>query len=167
MKFPSRSEKTIVQLLTDLLAMENAEAARYDAALPIRSCDADSTELIRLRNEHRRHAAQLKLIIHAWGGRIPHQEGSALWAHGRRALRSLVGERAMLELMKREEQQVTRAYLATLARPLPTRVRQGLEIALREQLLHGGWYEGVLEQRRRARKLGTDGWLAGPTNRAA
>jgi hypothetical protein len=167
MRLPTRSEKDVVELLSQLVTIENAEASRYEAALAMHCCEADATELTRLRNEHCRHAAQLKLIIHAWGGELSHPRSGSLWSRGRRALARLLGDRALLELMKREEDQLTRAYLAALSRPLPSRVRQGLESALREQLLHGGWYERALERRRRLRKLGPNAWLAGSNDRAA
>jgi hypothetical protein len=168
MRLPTRSERNVVELLSHLVAIETAEAGRYEAALAMHTCDpADAPELTRMRNEHCRHAAQMKLIMHTWGGVLTPQRGASLWTRGRRALARLLGDRAMLELMKREEDQLTRAYLSALSRPLPARVRQGLEVALREQLLHGGWYEGALERRRRNRKLGANAWLGGPTNRAA
>lgn len=168
MRVPTRSERDVVELLSRLVAIENAEAERYEAALAIRSCEPDdASEMVRLRGEHCRHAAQLKLIIHAWGGPLTQGRSSRLWSRGRRALARLLGDRALLELMKREEDQLTRAYLAALSRPLPARVRQGLESALREQLLHGGWYERALERRRRLRKLGPNAWMAGSGNHAA
>jgi hypothetical protein len=159
MRSPSRFEENILQVLSNLLTLESAEAGDYQAALDKRSCDADRAELARLRDDHRRHAAQLKLMIHTWGGPLKrtgsthgphgaHDERSTICAKGYRALAGIIGGRAVLELLKREEESVTRAYLTALSEPLPHRVRSGLECALREQLLHGAWFEAVLEHER-------------------
>jgi hypothetical protein len=172
MRLRLRPHKNLVQVLNELVAIESAETGRYEAALARRFGGAETMELTRLRNEHRRHAAHLKLFIHTWGGPLPPPPSWCfLRQQGRRALAGLLGDRALLELMKREEEQVTRAYLAALSRPLPERVRRGLESALREQLLHGGWYEAALEQKRLRKSAASAGVAGdgdgGPEHRAA
>jgi hypothetical protein len=59
----------------------------------------------------------------------------------RHALAGVLGERAVLQLLRREEARLTRAYLSAMSARSPARVHDAMEVALREQLAHDAWLD--------------------------
>ncbi len=145
MKPPNDSEDALVRVLNELAELDDREVSSYQAAMHHLPDDDDRCGLVRLMDDHKRHAAYLKLLVLTLGGQLPTPtHPRLLLAKSRLALAGLVGEKAVLGLMKRDEDRVTRAYLIAMSRPLPKRAHHVMEKALREQLQHGAWIEGVL-----------------------
>jgi hypothetical protein len=142
-------ERVTLAMLAELVARDAEEAAAYDAAMrSIR--DAHDLEVLRrFRNDHVRHAAFIRLLVHTLGGEAAAHAQRALGAHrwkaaiarGRLAIARPFGERATLEAVLRTEKGAGAAYLAAIAAGLPERAFRVIEQNLRDELRHGAWLE--------------------------
>jgi uncharacterized protein (TIGR02284 family) len=127
------AEEDVIRKLHHLIALEYDEAASTEAAAA-RLADASRVEALRrVVDVHRRHTAQLSLLVHTLGGgAIAHGDLPELVTTGRAVVAEVAGDRAILEALKHGEEGIARAYALTLALELPSRVHAVLEQHLRD-----------------------------------
>jgi hypothetical protein len=157
-----RDEDDLVRTLADLVGLDEREVTLYANAIAQFPLDASGVRagLVAIRAEHWRHAARLRSLMVTLGGDVDSRDAVTILMRGRLALAALAGGGALLKLMKREEARVTRAYLAAMTSRLPPDIRDGMALALREQLVHQAWLEEAIAERERGPGAGASGTRA-------
>jgi hypothetical protein len=141
------SPDDVVAILNGLIAHDYEEIESHEAALrrlgP--ASDEDATELRRFTADHRRHVARLTLLVYTLGGRPAVEQGADLSESSERDV--IVGQTAILEAVKRNEDSIRHAYLGAVARYLSNPIRAVLEENLRDELNHGAWLDQRLGEK--------------------
>jgi uncharacterized protein (TIGR02284 family) len=143
----ARVIREVVTLLNQLIHLE------YDAIEACRSAVARVTDsedrgrLGELLGDHRRHVDELADVVRNLGGE-PAGVGDLRQAlvRGRVALGALVGERAMLEAIRRNEWDIAAAYGRAASQPgVPVDVLAVLERHLCDERGHHAWVNERLD----------------------
>jgi hypothetical protein len=141
------SPDDVLAILNGLIAHDYEEIASHEAALrrlgP--ASEDDATELRQFTADHRRHVARLTLLVYTLGGRPAIEQGPDLSDSCERDV--FVGETAILQAVKRNEDAIRRAYLGAVARYLSNPIRAVLEENLRDELKHCAWLEQRLGEK--------------------
>ncbi len=142
-------------ILTELISLDRGERESCAAAISRLQNEADKIELRRFLLEHELHAARLTPLV-AGEDRAPldAQEQAKHPSNGgkrwRVALAGLLGDKMILETLKRDEDSLRYAYLDALSHTLPPEIRPIIEENLRDELRHAAWIEERLLSRARS-----------------
>jgi hypothetical protein len=127
------AEEDVIRKLHHLIALEYDEAASTEAATARLADGSRGADLRRVVDVHRRHTAQLSLLVHTLGGgAIAHGDLPEMVTTARAVVAGVAGDRAILEALKHGEEGIARAYALTLSMELPSRVHAVLAQHLRD-----------------------------------
>ncbi|MEO6418522.1 MAG: ferritin-like domain-containing protein [Polyangiaceae bacterium] len=130
-------------LLNKLLALEYEQMESYAVALKHLANDADRRKLSAFMDEHALHAQALtKHVIALGGGVVDHADLRKVLAKGRVILGAMMGDRAIVEAIRHNEEVTRQAYLQAVSAKMPDDLHALLEQILREELRHSAWIEG-------------------------
>ena len=145
------TESTLEDLLSDLIELDYDAATAYQAAID-RLDDAQCrTTLSRFKQDHLRHTRDLGQILNAMG-KTPPTEGDAksLLTKGKVVLGGLMGDKAILEAMKTNEDDTNTAYeRAVKHRNASSEIQAVLDRALDDERHHRDWMVETIERLRR------------------
>jgi uncharacterized protein (TIGR02284 family) len=132
-----------VALLNDLIHVDFDAVAAYEAAIDRLHLVNDKDQLGRFMADHRRHIVDLTPIVIENGGRaVSAADYKEVLTKGRVVIAGLMGERAVLEAMKSNEDATNAAYdEVTRDASLTSRVRAVLERNLGDERRHRAWIE--------------------------
>jgi uncharacterized protein (TIGR02284 family) len=134
--------KDVVSALNSLIEIDFDAIEAYQAAIARLSGAADKQALGEFVADHRRHVTELSMIVRNFGGQ-PRARGDLkqVLAKGKVVLGGLVGEKAVLEAMKSNEDDTNRAYeKATSEHGMPVDVLAVLERNLADERRHRAWF---------------------------
>lgn len=142
------TETTIEDLLTDLAQLDFDAAAAYQAAID-RLKDAQfKAALSEFRDDHLRHTRELGECLRQMGKGAP-QEGDVkqILAKGKVVIGGLMGDRAILEAMRTNEDDTVTAYDRAVGhKNSPRNVMDVLERAQQDEHRHCAWVLSAIKE---------------------
>ena len=149
-----------VTLLNDLIHLDFDAIAAYEAAIARLHEVSDKAQLGRFMADHRRHVVDLTPLVQENGGQaVTEADFKEVLTKGRVVIAGLMGDRAVLEAMKSNEDAANAAYEKATREPRPSRprVRAVLERNLADERRHRAWIENrVAAMSPRVDMLGRD-----------
>ena len=138
-----RSEKDIVSLLNDLIALDFDAIEAYDAAIARLSDTNDKDQLQRFLGDHLRHTVELAEHVAKYGYQpVTKADIKRVLIKGKVVLAGLSGDSAVLGAMKSNEDDTNKAYeRAVNQQGLPESVRSVLTRNLSDERRHRSWLE--------------------------
>jgi len=138
-----RSEKDIVSLLNDLIALDYDAIEAYDAAIARLGESGDRDQLQRFLGDHLRHTVELAEHVAKYGYQpVTQGDIKRVLTKGKVVLAGLSGDSAVLGAMKSNEDDTNTAYeRAVNQQGLPDGVRSVLTRNLADERRHRGWLE--------------------------
>lgn len=136
-----RMLRGVVSLLNRLIHLDYDAIEAYAAALARVAGDDDKERLSHFATEHKRHIEQLALVVRNLGGSPPgHGDLRQALARGKAVLGGLSGERAVLQAMLDNEDEIARIYEDAATQPgVPRDVHAAIEQALCDERQHREW----------------------------
>lgn len=143
------TEDRLEDLLTDLVYLDHDAVAAYEAAIERLQDPSYRAALEEFRGDHVRHITDLGAILRSMGCEVPQQgDMKSLLTQGKVMIGGLMGDRAILEAMRTNEDDTNTAYQrAVQHRDVPAQTLQALERAREDERRHCAW---ILEQLRRS-----------------
>jgi uncharacterized protein (TIGR02284 family) len=142
------TESTLEDLLSDLIQLEHDAKDAYQAAID-RIENADfRTELAAFREDHLRHIEELGGLMAEMGREAP-QEGDmkSLLTKGKVVLAGLIGDKAILQAMKTNEDDTNTAYeRAARKDDASPEAHAVFERALADERRHRDWIVATLDR---------------------
>ena len=132
------NEKDLAKLLNSLIELDFDAIAAYRAALDKLENAEDKGVLRGFLADHERHVVDLRPFVERWGEKAA-ESGSAktILTKGKVVIGGLMGDKAILEAMKSNEDDTNRAYeRATSRTDLPDDVRSVLLKNLGDERRH-------------------------------
>ena len=135
--------KKTVALLNALIHLDFDAVAAYEAAIDRLHLVDDKDQLGRFMADHRRHIVELTAIVAQNDGQpVSAADYKEVLTKGRVVIAGLMGERAVLEAMKSNEDATNAAYEKATREPtITSRVRVVLERNLNDERRHRTWIE--------------------------
>jgi uncharacterized protein (TIGR02284 family) len=135
------TESTLEDLLSDLIQLDYDAAAAYDAAIDRLDNAQFRDALSRFKQDHLRHTRDLGDILSAMG-KTPPTDGDAksLLTKGKVVLGELMGDKAILQAMKTNEDDTNTAYeRAVKHKNADSDTQEALDRALDDERRHRDW----------------------------
>lgn len=135
----------VVDQLNDLIALDFDAAAAYESAISRLNDAQVKSRLQAFKGDHDRHIRELSDLCRTYGGE-PRKKGDMmqLLTQGQVVIRSLTGDKGILQAMKSNEDQTNSYYEQALQKEgLPADVRTLLEKNLGDERRHRAW---IIEQ---------------------
>ncbi|HEY3818650.1 MAG TPA: DUF2383 domain-containing protein [Polyangiaceae bacterium] len=135
--------KKTVSLLNDLIHLDFDAIAAYQAAIDRLHQASDKAQLGRFLADHRRHIVDLTPLVEDNGGNaVTEADYKEILTKGKVVIAGLMGDRAVLEAMKSNEDTTNQMYEKATREPsMTTRVRTVLERNLADERRHRAWIE--------------------------
>jgi uncharacterized protein (TIGR02284 family) len=135
--------KKTVALLNRLIHLDYDAVAAYEAAIERLHLVNDQDQLGRFMADHRRHILDLTAIVIENGGQaVSAADYKEVLTKGRVVIAGLMGERAVLEAMKSNEDATNAAYEKATREPsITSRLRAVLDRNLNDERRHRAWIE--------------------------
>jgi uncharacterized protein (TIGR02284 family) len=142
------SDQKIIRQLNDLIELDFDAIEAYAAAIARLSDPEDKSQLGQFMGDHRRHVTDLTSIVEMLGAKAAAKaDVKQVLTKGKVVIAGLLGERAVLEAMKSNEDMTNRVYeKATNEHGLPSHVREILERNLADERRHRAWLEQRIAQ---------------------
>jgi uncharacterized protein (TIGR02284 family) len=140
------TEKTVEDLLKDLIQLDHDAAGAYQAAIDRLKDAGFRSALTGFRQDHLRHVDELGALLSGMG-REPPKEGDmkAVLAKGKVVLGGLMGDKAILQAMKTNEDDTNTAYdRATEFKDAPAEAQRAFEQARTDERRHRDWIVATL-----------------------
>jgi uncharacterized protein (TIGR02284 family) len=134
-------EDKIEDLLADLIRLDHDAAAAYDAAIERLGKASYRSTLAGFRQDHLRHIDELGEVLSAMGGTPPGRgDMKSVLTQGKVVLGGLMGDKAILQAMKTNEDDTNTAYERAVQHRDATPALHGtLERALSDERRHRDW----------------------------
>jgi uncharacterized protein (TIGR02284 family) len=135
------TESSLEDLLIDLIELDYDAADAYQAAIDRLQDAGFRSALTGFRQDHLRHIEEVGELLSAMGGKPP-KEGDMkrLLAKGKVVLAGLMGDKAILQAMKTNEDDTNTAYERAVKHDdAPDTVLVVLERALADERRHRDW----------------------------
>lgn len=133
------TENSPVGMLEHLMALDYDAIEAYEAAIDRLDDEACRARMASFRADHERHVGELEPAIDGLGGNPPQGAGAkAMLTQGKVATAGLVGDEAILEAMRSNEDDTCVAYERALAKA-PAEVRAILLRGLDDERRHRQW----------------------------
>lgn len=145
-RLPTDAE--LVAELNDLLQLDHDAVGAYTLAAQALPVDAYRDTLLRFREDHERHVAELTELVSRYGGApapLPHVPTGA-FKLAVQALGTLGEHRAVLLAFKTNEGQARDKYRRHAGRAHPPEVREVIRRAADDEDRHYRWAEEMLER---------------------
>jgi uncharacterized protein (TIGR02284 family) len=142
------TEKTLEDLLEDLIQLDYDAADAYQAAIDRLEDARFRSALAEFKRDHLRHIAELSDILSSMGG-TPPKEGDmkALLAKGKVVVAGLMGDESILQAMRTNEADTNTAYERAVGfTGLPSNTREVLQRGLEDERRHCEWILETLKQ---------------------
>lgn len=132
------TESDAKTLLTNLILLDHDAIASYDVAIAGLSDDGHRRALTSFREDHVRHTENLAPLLRKVGGQPPQEADlKQLLTTGKVAIGSLLGDKAILEAMRTNEDDTNTAYGRAIDHDDVTpEMRQVLEQNLADERRH-------------------------------
>jgi uncharacterized protein (TIGR02284 family) len=132
------TESDAKTLLRDLILLDYDAIAAYDVAIAGLSDDGHRRALTGFRDDHVRHTQNLPPLLRELGGEAPREgDMKQLLTTGKVAIGSLLGDKAILEAMRTNENDTNTAYGRAIEHAdLTPEMRQVLEQNLADERRH-------------------------------
>jgi uncharacterized protein (TIGR02284 family) len=139
----TRDPKRTVEHLNALIELDYDAIEAYEAAIARLRDLTDQTQLDRFCNDHRRHVVDLTNLVQDFGGiAATRADFKRFLTKGKVVVGGLLGDRAILEAMRSNEETTTKSYQKATAEPgAPSRVRAVLERNSSDEKRHLAWIE--------------------------
>lgn len=128
-------------LLYDLIELDYDAIAAYDAAIDRLEDASQKQALASFREDHVRHTENLAPFLRELGSEVP-QSGNAkqVLTKGKVVMADLMGDKAILEAMRTNEDDTNTAYSRAVAHPdVTAECRRVLEQNLADERRHCAW----------------------------
>jgi uncharacterized protein (TIGR02284 family) len=137
------TEKSLNHLLRDLIELDYDAIEAYKAAIERLKQQADRTQLGVFLEDHRRHVADLSAYLRQLGVEPPVSgDIKRVLTKGKVVVLGLMGDKAIFEAMKSNEDDTNRAYeRAVGADGLTADLRSALDRNLADERRHRAWFE--------------------------
>lgn len=137
----------IAKHLNNLIELDFDAIAAYQAAIDRLENSDYRKKLEGFMKDHERHIEKLGKLVKAQG-KDPATSGDfkKLLTKGQVVIGGLVGDGAILEAMKLNEDQTNIMYENAVKKGFPQNVHQELEQGLADERRHRSWIEGTLER---------------------
>jgi rubrerythrin len=135
-------------LLRDLILLDYDAIAAYDVAIKGLSNDEYRRRLSAFRNDHVQHTRNLAPYLQQLGGDVPESgDMKELLTTGKVAMGSLLGDKAILQAMRSNEDDTNTAYARAVEHPDVTAELRGvLEQNLSDERRHCAWILQTLQR---------------------
>lgn len=140
------TESNVLDLLEDLIKLDYDAIAAYEAAISRLDGKTFIAEMTAFRDDHVRHTQNLGALLGPMG-RTPPTEGDAkaMLTKGKVLLADLLGDKAILQAMKTNEDDTNTAYeRAVKHADVDMTTRQVLERNRADEARHRSWIEQTL-----------------------
>jgi uncharacterized protein (TIGR02284 family) len=144
------TESTLDDLLSDLIQLDYDAVVAYQAAIDRLEDPQFRDTLSRFKQDHVRHTIDLGQILRSMG-MAPPREGDAksLLTKGKVVLGGLLGDKAILQAMKTNEDDTNTAYeRAVKHRDASGEAQSALERGLADERRHREWMVETIERLR-------------------
>lgn len=142
------TESDAGKLIYDLISLDYDAVAAYDAAIERLDDEGFKRSLGSFREDHVRHTQNLKPFLEHMGAEVP-QEGDSkqLLATGKVKIANLLGDKAILQAMRTNEDDTNTAYgRAVENSDVTPEMRNVLEQNLADERRHCDWILETLER---------------------
>jgi rubrerythrin len=142
------TESSVADLMRHLIELDFDAIAAYDAAIQ-RLQDEESKASMRLfREDHHRHTVELnQLLFDMTGKRVEQGDVKQILTKGKVVLGALLGDRAILQAMRSNEDDTNTAYERAVNHTgLLAQTRELLHRNLSDERRHRAWIEQRLRQ---------------------
>lgn len=138
------TEDDVIEMLQNLIQLDYAAAQSYQAAIE-RLHDAQyRRQLAAFQQDHERHMAELKPVVLELGGRVPPGPSPKDFVtQGKVALGALVGDKAILEAMRTNENDTNIAYERVVEKA-PPEAMDIVKRGLADERRHCEWIRAQL-----------------------
>jgi uncharacterized protein (TIGR02284 family) len=146
------NERELIQLLNGLIELDFDAIEAYKAAVERLVDTSDKAQLGQFLEDHRRHVSDLSSLVSQMNGTPKnHADVKQILTKGKVVLGGLIGDRAILQAMKSNEDDTNRAYEKALGKSIaPAHIREALERNLQDERRHRAWIEQRLVAQQRA-----------------
>ena len=136
----------IIKHINALIALDFDAIEAYEAAIARLTETTDKMQLERFLADHRRHVIDLTPFVEELGGAAATQaDFKQVLTKGKVVLGGLMGDRAVLEAMKSNEDTTSKTYQKATREPgMPRRVRDVIERNSLDEQRHFAWFEARL-----------------------
>lgn len=140
-------EKTFVETLKSLMALDFDAAAAYEAAVNRIDDGVAKDRLGEFMSDHQRHTQEIGRIVRDLGEEPPTTgDFQAVLTQGKVVIGNMAGDKGILLAMKSNEDDTNKAYEQALLRTdLPSHIRSLLAGNLADERRHRAWIEQRLE----------------------
>lgn len=135
-------------LLRDLILLDYDASAAYDAAIKGLSNEQYRSALSSFRDDHVRHTENLAPFVQQLGGEVPTEgDMKQMLTTGKVKMGSLLGDKAILQAMRTNEDDTNTAYRRAVEHSDVTpKMRQVLEQNLADERRHCAWIIETLDK---------------------
>lgn len=139
--------KNVAKHLNNLIQLDYDAIAAYDAAIERLENPDFETKLREFRDDHLAHVEKLGELVQAEGSEpASSSDMKKVLTKGQVVMGGLVGDGAILEAMKLNEDQTNSMYEAETAEDMPPEVHQALERGLADERRHRAWIQKTLAE---------------------
>jgi uncharacterized protein (TIGR02284 family) len=148
--------RRMVEHLNALIELDFDAIEAYESAIARLREARDKTRLERFCGDHRRHVVDLTTLVQDLGFTAATQaDFKRLLRKGKVVIADLLGDRAVLEAMRINEETTTKMYQRASTDPgLPTRIREILQRNSSDERRHLAWIEQRLARASRSTEHG-------------
>ena len=142
------TEDTLDDLLTDLIQLDFDAAGAYEAAIDRLEDAGFRATMTAFRQDHLRHIDELGRFLEEMG-QTPPTEGDmkAILAKGKVVMGGLMGDKALLQAMKTNEDDTNTAYeRAVRHRDAGPQLQAALQQALGDERRHRDWMVATIQR---------------------
>jgi uncharacterized protein (TIGR02284 family) len=141
------SEKDIVSLLNDLIALDYDAIEAYEAAIARLSDQRDKDQLRQFMGDHQRHTVDLSDLVSKYGAQpVGRADIKRVLTKGKVVLAGLAGDKAIFNAMKSNEDDTNTAYERAVAKQgVPEGIREVLSRNLSDERRHRQWMTDRLQ----------------------
>jgi uncharacterized protein (TIGR02284 family) len=133
----------LIKQLNSLIALDYDAIEAYEAAIARMNELNDKAQLTRFLGDHQRHVVDLVPLVRELGGEpTTKADFKKILTKGKVLLGGLVGDRAVLEAMKSNEETSTKTYRSAIEdHAFPDHMRTVLERNFADEQRHLSWLE--------------------------
>ncbi len=133
-------ERDLIDLLNALVELDYDAIEAYEAAISRLEDENDKFQLGIFMADHGRHVADLSALVRELGGNpATKPDIKHILTKGKVVLSALMGQRAILNAMKSNEDDTNAAYERALQREFSPRIKDVLERNLSDERRHRAW----------------------------
>jgi len=139
----TKTSEDTIKHLNALIELDFDAIEAYEAAIERLKDPMEKAQLRKFLDDHTRHVVDLSPLVVELGGKpATKADFKKVLTKGKVVVAGLVGERAVLEAMKSNEETTTKTYRKASSEPgIPARVRAVVERNFADEQRHLAWIE--------------------------